>query len=285
VGVVLVLAGMALLAVSLIGDNDSAGFYLVVGASDAKGFEPTGTMTPRGPDEAATSNGYANDLAAIVAAKGFPVTLKNIACPGETIQSFVGGGDACTPSTSQLHRAEDFLRDNPQETGIVTIDLGFNDIRPCLQFTRVDQRCVATSVALVRKDLPPALAGLQKAAGRRVALVGITYGDPFLQHYLKPSFGPSNATATLHAMERMDSALDAVFVASHIAVAPVESAFRVSDTTQTGRYDGRTVPEDVAVVCETTWMCRTAPWGPNDHPDNEGYSIIAQAIARVLPPF
>ncbi|HTT59390.1 MAG TPA: SGNH/GDSL hydrolase family protein [Acidimicrobiales bacterium] len=284
VGVAVVLSGTLFLVVSLSTGGASAGFYLVIGASDARGFEPSGTMTPRGPAEAATNNGYANDLASMLSAKGSSVTLDNIACPGETIQSFVGGGDACTPSTSQLRRAETFLREHAADSGIVTIDVGFNDMRPCLQFARVDEKCVASSVALVKEDLPAALVGLERAGGPQVTFVGITYGDPFLAHYLTPSLGPSNAAATLGAMERLDAALDAVFTAAHMDVAPVESALRVDDTAVTARYDGRPVPVNVAEACKTTWMCRAAPWGPNDHPNNEGYSLIARAIAQVLPP-
>ena len=85
-------------------------------------------------------------------------------------------------------------------------------------------------------------------------------------------------------MEKMDTALDHAFEASKIAVAPVATALKISDTNLTGHYDGRVVPEDVATACETTWMCRAAPWGPNDHPNNEGYATIAKAIVQVLPP-
>jgi hypothetical protein len=242
-------------------------------------------MTPKGPAEAATNNGYATDLVAILTAKGLPLRLENIACPGETIKSFIDGGDACTPLTSQLSRAESFLRDNSQETGIVTIDVGFNNIRPCLQFAKVDEKCVATAVALIKRELPQALKGLKAAAGRRVAMVGLLYGDPFLGHYLNSTLGRANALTTLHDVERMDAALDAVFQASGVAVAPVESALMVNDVAMTGHFDGRTVPQNVAMVCQTTWMCRTAPWGPNEHPDNLGYSIIARAIAHVLPSY
>jgi lysophospholipase L1-like esterase len=280
---VLAVVGTSLIGIWLVAGGSSVGFYLVIGASEARGFEPTGTMTPRGPAEAATSNGYANDLDAMLSARGSPLALDNIACPGETIRTFVEGGDACSPSTSQLSRAESFLRDNSEEIGIVTIDIGFNDIRPCLQFSKVNESCVASTVELIKKDLPGALSGLKKAAGRGVHFVGVPYGDPFLGHYLDSSLGPANATETLRAMNKMDAALDAAYEASNIAVSPIASALMLSDTKMTGHYDGRVVPEDVAEACETTWMCRAAPWGPNDHPDNEGYSIIAAAIARVLP--
>jgi lysophospholipase L1-like esterase len=273
----------ATFGVRAIAGGSSTGFYLVIGASAAKGYEPSGSMGPGGPNESATSNGYANDLDAILAANGSPLTLDNIACPGETIQTFVAGGDACSATVSQLSRAESFLRDNYEETGVVTIDVGFNNIRPCLQFASVEWSCVAQSVSLIKKDLPQALSGLESAAGPGVVFVGVPYGDPYLGHYLVPSLGPANSDATLRAMNEMDAALDTAFRASKMAVAPVPSALQLSDTEVTGHYDGQVVPENVAMACETTWMCRAAPWGPNDHPDNAGYSIIAKAIANVLP--
>jgi lysophospholipase L1-like esterase len=240
-------------------------------------------MGPGGPNESATSNGYANDLDTKLATEGSPLTLDNIACPGETIQTFVNGGDACSATVSQLSRAESFLRDNFEETGVVTIDVGFNNIRPCLQFASVEWSCVSESVALIKKDLPQALSGLETAAGPGVVFVGVPYGDPYLGHYLVPSLGPSNSAATLRAMKEVDAALDTAFTASKMSVAPVESALQLNDTKATGHYDGHVVPENVARACETTWMCRAAPWGPNDHPNNEGYSIIAKSIASVLP--
>jgi hypothetical protein len=182
-----------------------------------------------------------------------------------------------------LRRAEEYLRNHRGETGVVSIDVGFNNIRPCLQFTTVDESCVQSSVALVKADLPQAMAALKKSAGPGVTFVGVPYGDPYLGHYLNSSLGPANASATLRAMTSMDVALEGAFRASTIVVAPVTAALKLHDTDLTGRYDGHVVPEDVAMACETTWMCRAAPWGPNDHPNNVGYTTIAEAIIAVLP--
>jgi hypothetical protein len=170
-----------------------------------------------------------------------------------------------------------------EKTGVVTIDVGFNNIRPCLQFTTIEESCVKSSVALIKEDLPEALSGLEKAAGPAVTFVGVPYGDPYLGHYVNSSLGSANATSTLRAMKTMDAALDDAFNASKIVVAPVATALKMNDTKMTGHYDGRVVPEDVAMACDTTWMCRIAPWGPNDHPNNLGYATIAKAIDQVLP--
>src|ERR1700679_4235726 len=96
VGIVcLVLATMgATFGVRAIAGGSSTGFYLVIGASAAKGYEPIGSMGPGGPNESATDNGYPNDVAEMLSDRGTPLKLVNIACPGETMQTFVQGGDA-----------------------------------------------------------------------------------------------------------------------------------------------------------------------------------------------
>jgi hypothetical protein len=43
------------------------------------------------------------------------------------------------------------------------------------------------------------------------------------------------------------------------------------------------VPENVAEECTYTWMCTPPPFGPDDHPNNAGYAIIATKIEEKLP--
>jgi lysophospholipase L1-like esterase len=65
-------------------------------------------------------------------------------------------------------------------------------------------------------------------------------------------------------------------------MADVANAF---DMTKTNAVvvAGRSEPKDAARACELTWMCAGHPYGPNLHPNNAGYSVIAQAIAQALP--
>jgi lysophospholipase L1-like esterase len=44
-----------------------------------------------------------------------------------------------------------------------------------------------------------------------------------------------------------------------------------------------TIPLNVEEACELTWMCYSAPFGPDDHPNDAGYALIAQAIFAALP--
>jgi hypothetical protein len=63
----------------------------------------------------------------------------------------------------------------------------------------------------------------------------------------------------------------------------VPAAFLSSDSTPASIAGGHVVPKNVAEVCDLTFMCRAYPWGPDDHPNNSGYELIARQIVRVLP--
>ncbi len=179
-----------------------SGFYLDVGASASLGFQPTGIVHHNGHR---TDTGYANDVVAIEKAKGVVLKLRQVGCPGETAESMPGAGDHCyTLPNRQLPVALKFLHDNATAIGLVTIDLGFNDVRPCLNTASVDLTCAQSGIANVRNDLPKVLAQLQAAAGPHVHFVGIEYGDPFLAHYLKGGASITAATQSLQVFFFID---------------------------------------------------------------------------------
>jgi hypothetical protein len=37
-------------------------------------------------------------------------------------------------------------------------------------------------------------------------------------------------------------------------------------------------------LCTLTWACAPPPLGPDTHPTNEGYSVIANTFAAAIPP-
>jgi lysophospholipase L1-like esterase len=256
---------------------------MVIGASSAEGFEPTGVEGVRGPDESSTENGYVNDLVDIESNHDVALDLHDLACPGEKIEYMLSGGDYCySKPETQLTRAQSSLKALHGESGIVTIDLGFNDIRPCLHDFTVGQKCVARAITAVKKVLPTVLSKLKAAAGPHVAFVGIPYGDPFLSHYLAGATGPRLARFTLQAMESLDRALNQVYSNAHVDVANIVGEFKLRDTVLVRRPNGERVPENVAMACATTWMCREPPWGPDDHPNNRGYRMIAKSVFASL---
>ena len=43
------------------------------------------------------------------------------------------------------------------------------------------------------------------------------------------------------------------------------------------------VPLNVAMICQLTYMCVPAPVGPNIHANPTGYAVIATAFSDVMP--
>ena len=261
--------------------NHAIGFYLVIGASASLGTQPNGI--PHNGHR--TKNGYSDDLVKLEAANGIVLRMREIGCPGETVQKILGQHkDACyTLPITQLSIATKYLRANLGEVGLVTIDLGFNNIRPCLTPTLTNESCVNRGIVEVRNDLPTIVSRLQRAAGPLVHFVGLEYSDPFLEYYLDGSAGRVAAQQGLVAMNEMNSVLSAVFRARSVAVADVPAAFLSSSVKPVTMAKVGTVPENVARACAGSWMCTAPPFGPDDHPNNAGYLIIARTIAAQLP--
>ena len=257
------------------------GFYLDIGASASLGFQPDGVVLHNGHR---TNTGYANDLVEIEAKAGVSLDLLQIGCPGETAQSMLSGGDACyTLPERQLVRATTFLQENSDQTGLVTIDLGFNDVRTCLLPNLVDEACATQGIDLVRKDMPLVIKDLQDVAGSQVHFVGLEYEDPYLGRYFASPDGVLDATESLQVMTQLNAVLASVYANAGIPVANVPGAFKSDNLTPT-LLKGVEVPTNVAEACTLTWLCTGYPYGPDDHPNNAGYLVIAKAIAATLPP-
>jgi hypothetical protein len=258
-------------------------FYLDIGGSSSLGTQPTGIATDNGHR---TLLGYANDLVVLEQRRGVTLNLYHVGCPGETVQSMLNTstGDHCyTPPTTQLSRAIKYLKNHHNQPGVVTIDLGLNNIRPCIAHTTIGLACAAQQTTLVSDDLPIILKDLNSAAGPQVRFVGFEYDDPFLQRYFNGAGGPEFASETLLVMNRFNAALEGVYAAAHVAVADLPATFKNNDAAPVTLDNVGTMPANVAEICELTWMCQPAPFGPDDHPDDEGYMDIAEAIDANLP--
>jgi lysophospholipase L1-like esterase len=257
-------------------------FYLDVGASESLGFQPTGIPGHNGQR---TNTGYANDLILREALKGVALTLEQVGCPGDTVKSILdtAASDACyhAPQT-QLTKAVAYLH-GQTSPGLVTIDLGFNDVRTCLETVPVNQTCLAAGVSAIQLDLPMIVSQLKAAAGPDVTFVGIEYSDPYLGFYLDGPGGPAQATATLEGMDQVDALLGQIYTAADVQIADVPGLFQMDDNSTATLANVGSVPVNVEEACTLTWWCYPKPFGPDDHPNEAGYSLIAQAIESVLP--
>jgi hypothetical protein len=258
-------------------------YYLDIGASQSLGFQPTGVLHHNGTT---TNVGYANDLIKLQALKGVSLNLEQVGCPGDTVGSLLNStkSDACyrAPNT-QLTKATTYLNAHKSDPVLVTVDLGFNDVRACLKAYPVDETCLNRAVAVTQRDLPIILNDLKAASGVHTLFVGIEYADPFLGFYLDGANGPARANATLQGIDRFDAVLDRIYTSAGAAIANVPSAFETNDSNPMAVDNVGTLPINVHEACEYTWFCDTKPFGPDDHPNNAGYSLIAGAIDGTLP--
>jgi lysophospholipase L1-like esterase len=255
-------------------------FYLDVGGSASVGVQPTAS-DPHGEP---TAMGYANDLVSIEAAKGVTLQLVQTGCPGESTTTMLNGGDHCYPlPATQLANDVAFLQSHYDQTGIVTVDLGFNNVVKCMRLPTDVSSCLNQGFATVRSELPQILSTLQAAAGPNVHFVGVGHYDPFLEMALHGSTGTAKAARSLEAMTALNRTLANIYQSFSIPTADVARAFKNFDRAPTSLPGFGTVATNVAETCALTWMCQPAPFGPNLHPNADGYEIIAAAIADKLP--
>ena len=255
-------------------------FYLDIGASISVGVQPT-TATPSGRP---TLHGYANDLVALAAARGLSLQLTELGCPGETLATMVSGADGCYHGTdSQLSDAVAFLRSHTHQVGIVTVDLGYNTFQTCFKGKVSITTCAAQMAVVVRRQLTGILKNLKAAAGPHVTFIGVGHYDPFLASYLGGPRGRSRAAASLLAFNLFNQSLRDTYRAFAIPMANIARAFNANALARVRVPGLGPLPENVARICTLTWMCHRAPYGPNIHPNDWGYHLMARAILALLP--
>jgi lysophospholipase L1-like esterase len=258
--------------------DSTSPFLLVLGGSASVGWQPT-LSNPHGVP---TDEGYANDLVSYEASRGVTVQLSQLGCPGETTTSMLYGGHCYTSSATQLDEALTFLQAHHADVGLVTIDMGFNNVRHCLLNGDVQQGCVARGLDAVNRELPTILSDLIGAAGPDVTFVGMNHYNPFFAEALSGPSGQAFALASASVMNRLNDVLHDIYSAAGIAMANVATAFEDGGVVHENAIGSHVVVSDVTYACELTWMCEPAPFGPNLHPNAAGYVTIAAAIEAQL---
>jgi lysophospholipase L1-like esterase len=169
------------------------------------------------------------------------------------------------------------------DTGVVTVDLGFNNVVKCVKKATEATACLDQGFAQLRQELPLIMTTLQAAAGPHVHFVGVGHYDPFLASALHRISARATTHRSLGAMSTLNRTLSGIYQSFSVPMAEVARAFMNFDRTPTDLAGVGTVATNVAQTCTLTWMCQLAPYGPNLHPNDTGYQTIADAIAAKFP--
>jgi len=280
---VLALLGVNLSRAPLAGASTlptTTAFYLDIGGSASIGVQPDST----GVHSQRTDRGYSNDLVSIEALKGVTLQLTEIGCSGETTTTMLAGGDKCYDSPdSQLAEAIAFLSAHHDQSGLVTIDLGFNDLKECVRGQSIDATCVTAKLELLQQQLPEILTDLRAAAGPDTSFVGVGHYNPYLVDDAKGLRGRLFAGQSASMMRSLNDTLGDIYNDADMPMADVAKQFTL-DTDGTVELPGvGRVSGAVARTCELTWMCPRVGVRANIHPDDAGYLEIAEAIDAVVP--
>jgi GDSL-like lipase/acylhydrolase family protein len=229
---------------------------------------------------ASAGHGYVKRIFAWAQASVPGLQLEDLGCGGDSTTRMIEGGLCHNYTTGdQLGDAEAFLSAHPGEVKFVTIDVGGDDIVGCALSGTINPACVQRALEHVVANMPIILEGLRTAGGAKLPIVGMTYYDPILAFYLTGSAGEQTARESVAILKSLNRDLLKAYRRFHVKVANVEKAFASTDWRATGSYEGRTLPQNVANVCNWTHMCEAEP---NIHTNDHGHEIIAARYERLL---
>ena len=282
----LAVATLAMATVGAAGTADAASkatYYLSLGDSAAAGLQPIGF---------GENHGYADQLLDLVRSEFNQLRLVKLGCGGETSESLISGTDSpCTyPSGSQLDEATNFLQAHAGHVAFITIDIGGNDavfVGGCWdpETGVLDLECVQSKMPVIQSNLAYIIETL-KGIAPGVPIAGMSYWDFFLGYWITGPDGQALAKTDEEAIESMNAGLVSTYQDEGALVADVAGPdfFNAADFTDmviTKKWGE--VPVNVANDCAWTWFCAKPPHGPDIHPNTEGYGVIADAFAAVLP--
>ena len=104
----------------------------------------------------------------------------------------------------------------------------------------------------------------------------MNYDDPFVAPVWFATHDPAALQAEVASTVAFNDFLEGIYAAFGMAVADVESAFSLTDSTI--QSDG--LPLNVQRACAWTWMCSVG----DIHATDSGYAAIAHSFLEVLQP-
>jgi lysophospholipase L1-like esterase len=254
-------------------------YYVSLGDSLAQGVQPNAKGV-----SVETNQGYANQLYTALKMGNPTLKLEKLGCPGETTASMINGGICKYADGSQLAQAVAFLKAHAAATQVVTIDIGANDLNPCVALTSVPKivQCLNKVFPPMLKNLAAIMTELRTAGGTSLKIVGMTYYVPELAEWLAGGTGQQIAEAAPELGSIFGQDLRVIYKKFGAPVASLFQAFDTKDTKLVTLPAFGKVPKNVAMVCYYTWECAPKPQGPNEHANVLGYGLIANTFLKVI---
>jgi lysophospholipase L1-like esterase len=250
------------------GRSNATGWYLALGDSLAAGYQPDRTPAVD------LDGGYVGAVLEAAREDSPKTKLVNLACPGATSTTMVAGGGQCEyEKRTQMAQARQFLRAHGQHTRLITLTVGANDITPCLREVNI-----AACAADVLQAYGPRLAGMVaslRAAAPHARIVVTNYYNPYLALFFSPDAQQRALVPLTTQLQQVLNATIAQATGSNGSVADVATEFSSYDGTL---LPGTSIPRNVAVICDWTWMCARQ----DIHANDQGYAAIARAVAARL---
>jgi lysophospholipase L1-like esterase len=263
-------------------------YYLSVGDSYAAGYQPIASAM-QGRDTA----GFAYQVTRLAQSRGHHFKLVNFGCGGATTSAVIeqvgcsvsnpGPDTDDYPKMTQANAVDKFIARHVGHIGLITVSIGGNDILPCSS-AAILLSCVSSALPAIKNNVTTLLAGLRRAAGPNVPIIGLTYPDVFLGLYSSKVPGSKNlAILSVGAFRTLLNPTLATMYTSigahFIDVTQATGAYTpLSEMTRDGKYG--TIPLAVADVCSLTYECQLQ----DVHPTTKGYALIAHLIEKALPP-
>lgn len=259
-------------------------YYLSLGDSLSVGFQPdsagVGHPTDRGFDHVLLA-----ELRQSRQFAGKDLRLTELGCASESSTTMINGGVCQYPNAkSQLDAATRFLATHRGRVPFVTIDIGANDVQSCASTNNIDVECVQQGLSSLQTNLKTIVAAIKHAdPGAATKFVGLNEYDPFLAAFLQGPTGQQLATQSVDLVTQLNQVITKIYADAGIPVADVADAFKTAEFTPLVSLPNvGEVPQNVADICQLTFMCTPAPVGPNIHPNDTGYQVMEKAVAAKL---
>ncbi|MHB8221120.1 MAG: GDSL-type esterase/lipase family protein [Acidimicrobiales bacterium] len=243
-----------------------------------------GASLAAGSGASTLSHDYVSDVAVAESTRFPGLSVDNVSCGGDTVYAVLHG-DHCRPAgRTQLGDAVSFLESHPGHVAYITIDIGADEILPCITHGNVKISCVEAGLAEDQQNLPIVLHALQ-AAAPGVPLVGSVYYDPELYTWILGPAGQAIARSDAAMLTQLNSTLERIYASAGVPVADWQGAFAARDFAQQATWNGQQVPLNVYRTCAWTHECDSGHVGQNVHTNDIGYAVLAKSMEGVLSRF